>query len=298
MAFFFAGTADTKGLPVISGLVGHSGKHGCRLYCGFPGRHKPGAPMYYPAVLKPNNHYPDDYHHPDFDVANISSPNINEYLSNLQRLLQATTMAMYKELHLEAGISRPSICLGLQADLMLAIPSCFPLDLMHLCSLNILQLMIDIWQNKVDPKVVFHTSGKPSFIVLDMSDAWKTHGTLVASTRPYLPSSFDRPPRNPALKINSGYKVCEFLLYFWVLGPAVFRLILPHHLWRHYCKLVCATRIVHQRKIYHAQIVQAHDLLIQWEKEFEEEYYAHNIDHLHLIRPCIHSMVHLAQETI
>ena len=296
--FFFAGTADTKGLPAISGLVGHSGKHGCRLYCGFPGRHKPGAPMYYPAALKPMNHAPDDYHHPDIDVAtNVSSPNVNEYLTNLKNLLRATTMTTYKELRLETGISRPSICLGLQANLMFPVPTCFPLDLMHLCSINVPQLIIDIWRNKIDPKVDIRTS-KPDFIVLDTGDMWKSHGALVASTRPYLPSSFDRPPRDPALKINSGYKACEFQLYFWVLGPAVFRLVLPHHLWGHFCKLVCAIRIIHQRKIYREQIIKAHNLLIEWENEFEEKYYARDIDRLHFVRPCVHVMVHLAQETI
>ena len=253
--FFFAGTADTRGLPAISGLVGHSGKHGCRLYCGFRGRHKAGAPMYYPAALKLVNHDPGDYHHPDIDVATISSPNVNEYLTNLRNVLQATTMTAFKELRLETGISCPSICLGLQAGLMLPVPSCFPIDLMHLCSINIPQLMIDIWRNKIEPKVDITAPTKPDFIVLDTSDVWKAHGALVASARPYLPSSFDRAPRDPALKINSGYKACEFQLYFWVLGPAVFRLVLPHHLWTDYCELVAATRIIHQRKIQQEQIV-------------------------------------------
>ncbi|KAF8488770.1 hypothetical protein F5888DRAFT_1584042, partial [Russula emetica] len=40
-------TAD--GPTMISGMVGHSGKFGCRLYCGLPGRHG----HYYPVMLKP-----------------------------------------------------------------------------------------------------------------------------------------------------------------------------------------------------------------------------------------------------
>ncbi|KIL54147.1 hypothetical protein M378DRAFT_53248, partial [Amanita muscaria Koide BX008] len=54
----------------------------------------------------------------------------------------------------------------------------------------------------------------------------------------YLPASFDRLPRDPAKKINSGYKAIEWLNYFWVLGPALFWVVLPRTLWMHYCKLV------------------------------------------------------------
>lgn len=35
---------------------------------------------------------------------------------------------------------------------------------------------------------------------------WREHGKRVTSFRKYLPSSYERPPRNPAEKINSGYK--------------------------------------------------------------------------------------------
>ncbi|KAJ6528077.1 hypothetical protein B0H19DRAFT_1195027 [Mycena capillaripes] len=36
-----------------------------------------------------------------------------------------------------------------------------------------------------------------------------------------IPGSFDRPPRNPAEKINSGYKAWERLLYVYGAGPAL-----------------------------------------------------------------------------
>ncbi|KIL54909.1 hypothetical protein M378DRAFT_91721, partial [Amanita muscaria Koide BX008] len=123
--FFLFGTADTKGLPVINGLVGHSGKHGCRLYCGFPGRHKPGIAMHYPAALKPRNHDPRLHFHADINLNLISQPNNNEYDKNLRILLGARTATAYRERRLETGISRPSICLGLQPALTLAIPACF-----------------------------------------------------------------------------------------------------------------------------------------------------------------------------
>ena len=41
----------------------------------------------------------------------------------------------------------------------------------------------------------------------------------------------DRPPRNPAKKISSGYKAWEYLLYIYGLGPALFYNVLPEKYW-------------------------------------------------------------------
>ncbi|KIL55001.1 hypothetical protein M378DRAFT_91551 [Amanita muscaria Koide BX008] len=175
---------------------------------------------------------------------------------------------------------------------------------MHLCSINIPQHLLAVWRNAGDSRIRFDI--KPEFIVLDQNNKWKAHGELVASMRPYLPTSFDqpfrmgldKPPCNPALKINSGFKACEYLLYFWALGPVVFRPVLPHHLWTHFCKLVCATRIIHQRAITRQQIEVAHKLIMEWEIEFEQRYYGRDLSRLHYIRPCIHAMIHTAHETL
>ena len=78
----------------------------------------------------------------------------------------------------------------------------------------------------------------------------------------------------PAKKINSGYKASEYLIYLWMLGPAVFRVVLPLPLWVHFCKLVHGIRVVLQCQITHQQIVTAHRMLNEWEMEFEEIYYA------------------------
>ena len=126
---------------------------------------------------------------------------------------------------------------------------------------------------------------------------WKRHGALVASATPYLPSSFDRPPRNPAKKINSGYKATEFLLYLWGLGPAVFRLVLPGDLWSHFCKLVCAIRLLYQRRIAWEELGKANQMILEWENEFELRYYAREVDRLHLMRPSLHAILHAAHET-
>ncbi|KAF8337291.1 hypothetical protein F5887DRAFT_890610 [Amanita rubescens] len=165
---------------------------------------------------------------------------------------------------------------------------------MHLACLNIPQHLLQIWRNSVKPRL----PNNCPFIVLQSDEAWAAHGALVASARPYLPSSFNRPPRNPAEKVNSGYKAWEFTIYFYVLGPAVFRLVLPDYLWTHFCQLVCGIRIVFQRRITREQVNIAHRMLVKWSKEFEEYYYQRNEALLYLVRPSTHAVLHLALETV
>jgi hypothetical protein len=159
---------------------------------------------------------------------------------------------------------------------MFPVLSCFPLDLMHLCGLNLPQHLLEIWRNaprKNQNKILFDGPNRPQFIVLDNNTKWRDHGKLVKSVKPYLLTCFGRVPWNPVEKINSGYQACEYLLYFWALGPALFRLILPHDLWVHFCKLVCVIWIVQQRCITRQQIFHVHALLLEWEHDFELKYY-------------------------
>ncbi|KIK24141.1 hypothetical protein PISMIDRAFT_82983, partial [Pisolithus microcarpus 441] len=46
-------TADGPGLVYWSGMVGHSGKNGCQMYCGILSRHRTQGKHYYLALLKP-----------------------------------------------------------------------------------------------------------------------------------------------------------------------------------------------------------------------------------------------------
>ncbi|KIL55197.1 hypothetical protein M378DRAFT_91264 [Amanita muscaria Koide BX008] len=293
--FFMFGTADTLGLPIISGLVGHSGSHGCRLYCGFRGRRKENASMYYAAALLPTDYTVENSSHPDFDVARISGPNSSKYARNLSSLMGARTKKDYQVLRLQTGIVKPSICLGLQPTSTLTIPNCFPLDLMHLASLNLPQHLLGIWHNTIKPclpQELAHLG------ILSNDETWKSHGALVASMKPFLPSTFEHAPRNPAEKVNSGYKAWEFLVYFWVIGPAIFRIVMPHDLWTHFCKLVISICIIHQRNIVPEQLKHAHTMIIEWEKEFELVYYQRRADLLHLMRPCVHAILHMPMETV
>lgn len=63
---------------------------------------------------------------------------------------------------------------------------------------------------------------------------WIIHGSAVGHAKKYLPGSFDRPSRNPAEKINSGYKAQEYLTWIYGLCPALLygvllqMCVLPH----------------------------------------------------------------------
>ncbi|KIJ06805.1 hypothetical protein PAXINDRAFT_33456, partial [Paxillus involutus ATCC 200175] len=48
-------TADGPGLVYWDGMVGHSGKNGCRIYCGVVSRRKTNGRHYYPVLIKPRD---------------------------------------------------------------------------------------------------------------------------------------------------------------------------------------------------------------------------------------------------
>jgi hypothetical protein len=113
---------------------------------------------------------------------------------------------------------------------------------------------------------------------------WESHGRDVAAATPYLPGSFDRPPRNIAEKINSGYKAWEWLLYLYGLAPALLFDILPEPYYSHFCKLVRAMRIIQQHRISASDLILADTLLRSFAYEFETLYYQRRQDQLHFCR--------------
>ncbi|KAF8235338.1 hypothetical protein L208DRAFT_1541830 [Tricholoma matsutake] len=131
-----------------------------------------------------------------------------------------------------------------------------------------------------------------------VGDVWVDRGKLVADATPYFPSSFHRPPCNPAEKISSGYKAIEYFLYLFGLGPTFFRTILPQKYWRNFCKLVRGVCIIIKRSIRGRQLQEAHSYLVQFVKEFENLYYQRHVDRLHFCCPCLHALLHAAPEVL
>lgn len=299
--FLAFATADGPGMCYLSGHVGHKGCLGCRLHCGMPGRYKPQAKTYYPATQIPRDYDVQGSNHPDIDLRAEPDPNApslaDQYLKNLTALLGAKNNTEYKRLRRATGLTKPSIFSGLPAEQMFPIPGCFPSDIMHLVSINIPDLLFGLWRGS--SKIFDKRDNKGTWDWLFLKgDTWKTQGQAVADTRSFLPGSFDRPPRNPETKMNSGYKAIEYLVYMYCLGPALFHDIMPDKYWTHFCKLVRGIRIVHQRTIHMDELKEAHRLLIEYVEEFETLYYQRKAIRLHFVRQSIHALIHMARTSL
>ncbi|PSR74879.1 hypothetical protein PHLCEN_2v9487 [Hermanssonia centrifuga] len=249
--FFAYGAADGPGMTYLNGAVGHLGAHGCRLYCTQKGRLKPGGSHYYPACLKPHNYNIEGSSHNDVSLREPPSVNYGEqcvarHAESLRKVLGSRNPTVFKRIRLETGLTKPSLFSGLPSARRFPIPLCFPADIMHLVALNIPDLYFALTRgtlacNPKDDKATWDW-------ICFKGDPWKTLGDAVANARTYLPGSFDRPPRNPAKAMNSGYKAIEYLTLFYGLGPAMFRPLQQEKYWQNYCKLVRAVQLLHQRR--------------------------------------------------
>lgn len=294
-------TADGPAMAMLSGFVGHQGRVHCRFYCPLIGRHKPGASQYYPVRLKPDNYSVSGCDHGDVDLDALlksftSLEASTRYQANLAQVVLSSGRSQYEKNRLATGIVKPSIFSGLQKQYTTAIPGLFAGDIMHLFTLNAPDLFIPLWRgkfecDKTDDRVLW------DWAVLN-GDLWIEHGKCVAACTPYIPGSFDRPPRNPAEKINSGYKAWEFLLYFYGLGPCLFFGLLPDKYWENYCVYVHAVQILLQESCLPSEVLEAHKLLLKFSDDFEAFYVQRKTNRLHFIRPSIHSPSHIPFETI
>ena len=292
--YVLLGAADGPGLAYLNGLTGHSGAFGCRLYCPVKGRRKVDASHYYPALLKPLSYAVEGCDHPDVNGSHLPIGNRTEYKTALDLVLNSRTQAQHTLNRKNTGITKPSIFSGFPENHCLGVPHCFGTDLMHLISLNIPEILIKLWRGTLecDPNDDKETW---DWAVLT-GDVWKEHGQQVANTRPYLPGSFDRPPRNPAEKILSGYKAWEYLTYLFSLGPGLFYDLLPEKYWKNFCKLVAGVRLLHQKSISKAELLRGHTLLVEFENGFELLYYQRKESRLHFCRQSIHTLLHIGPE--
>ena len=167
---------------------------------------------------------------------------------------------------------------------------------MHGPTLNMGDLLLPLWRK------TFRVSGDDIRGNWDwgllVGDVWKEHGAAVAGCREYIPGFIDHPPRNIAEKINSGYKAKEWQTYLYGLAPALLKGILPDKYWKNFCKLVYAIRILHQRIIPRSQLAEAHKYIKLFCIEFEDIYVQRRADRLHMVRPSVHAILHMASETV
>ena len=76
-------TADGPGLVCWDGMVGHSGKKGCRVYCPMQGRRKIQGTHYYPVLSKPLDNCAPGSDHPDINVFQLPLGGSGDYAINL-----------------------------------------------------------------------------------------------------------------------------------------------------------------------------------------------------------------------
>ncbi|KAI0349238.1 hypothetical protein OH77DRAFT_1415387 [Trametes cingulata] len=287
--FFAFGMADGPGMAMFEGTVGHHGAFGCRVLCGLLGRHKPGCPHYYPALLRPLGISVADGEHEDVLLASLRGPSVEEYDRNLRLLLSARNENQYKQLRRATGLCKPSIVSGLPRAL--PIPFCFPPDLMHLSWLNIPELYLSLWRGTIKGS----TQSDPKTWVCAVwatDEKWIAHGRRVERAMPFLPGFFDRPPRNIAEKVNSGYKATEFKTWFYNYAPAMLRDELPEAFWEQLCELVRGLTLLYAETVMPEEVVESKQQLSAAVLHHELLYYARDPDRLHVVRPCIHSVWH------
>ncbi|KAF9066907.1 hypothetical protein BDP27DRAFT_1384101 [Rhodocollybia butyracea] len=168
---------------------------------------------------------------------------------------------------------------------------------MHLPALNIPDLYLSLWRGTMECDKNDNKDTWDWAVFRDIS-IWKEHGREVAAATPYIPGSFDRPPRNPAEKMNSGYKAWEYLLYFFGLGPCLFYGRLPHKYWMQYCKLVQGVTILLQDSIAQAEIKESNNRLSEACVEFEELYIQRKAEQIHFAWPSMHNIAHMPHEVL
>ncbi|EJD40588.1 hypothetical protein AURDEDRAFT_69965, partial [Auricularia subglabra TFB-10046 SS5] len=285
--------ADGPAMTQWNGLVGHSGRLGCRFLCSMLGRHKPSqGGHHYPVMLKPVDYNVPGCNHPDYDPANLPPVYSANYAANLASVCAATGPTDYRRRRAETGICKPSILSGLRSA-TLGVPRMCAGDIMHLV-LNLGDLLVGLWRGTID-----HASSDPPdawrWRVL-VGEVWQQHGRDVAFCIIFLPSSYDRAPRNPAEKINSGYKQWEFLIWLFGLGLGLLYKVLPDDYWRSYCKLVRGIRMLYLRRLTPLDIATMHRLLVEFILEFERLYVQGRADRIQFVRQSIHVLSHMAPE--
>jgi hypothetical protein len=85
-------------MAIISGMVRHSGKFGCCLYCALPGCHWDKDRHYYPVMLKPDAYSVTGYDHDNILLSDLRwyQQGISAcYYDNLSKLLRAKNLMQF-----------------------------------------------------------------------------------------------------------------------------------------------------------------------------------------------------------
>jgi len=143
-------TADSPVMAMVLGMVGHSERFSCQLYCSLFGCCRERDGHYYPVMLKPNAYKVTSCDHNDImfsDLKQYQQGIFVHYHDNLCKLLVANNPTQFKDRHLDTGLCKQTILSGLQSGL--GILNIFPLDIMHLINLNNPDLLLGLWHGTI-----------------------------------------------------------------------------------------------------------------------------------------------------
>jgi hypothetical protein len=286
--------ADGPALSKIHGTVGHPGMHGCRDNCPHTSRlyH---CRFYFPACQRPHGPGVQASEPDDIDPRRVRRGTPEEYAEKVRRILSARDSKTFARIRKETGISKPSVFTALER--MFPFPYCLTSDVMHLNGNNITSLFHALWRGIPGGKDR-SSSDDPThwdWAVLADADEWSAHGLWIEYAARYLPPSFERTPRNPAEKWNTGYKTWEALLWFWSLAPGFLHGVLPEPYFTNYCTLVKAGRGLMDRERSVKEIQQIALDIICFYEQFEDVYYQGNSERMWMVRQALHTLLHCAR---
>ena len=142
-------TTDGPGLVYWDGMVGHSGKNGCRVYCGTPGQRKHHGMHYYPALLRPSSHIVGGSDHPDIDVFERPLGGSSDYGENLEKIVSVLNQTQWNKMKTKTSLTKPPLILGLDPKCSLGVPISITTDTMHLAG-NLSDLLITLWRGTIN----------------------------------------------------------------------------------------------------------------------------------------------------
>jgi hypothetical protein len=148
--YLFLGAADSSGMTYLNGLAGHLGAFGCCLYFLCKECPKKEGNHYYLALLNSDNYTVKGCDHPNVNPVHLPIGNSQHYQTAFNQVLCSTTSANHAINRCNTGNSKPSIFSGFPERQTLGIPLCFGGDLMHLISLNIPDLLLNLWCGCLD----------------------------------------------------------------------------------------------------------------------------------------------------
>ncbi|KAL0564720.1 hypothetical protein V5O48_017319 [Marasmius crinis-equi] len=289
-------TADGPAIAATSGLVGHSGKFGCRLYCELPGRRRHEDSHYYPALLKPLDYHEEGCLHPDVtpdDLIRFNSNTAQRYHDNLKLLLKARNPTQYNKQRVDTSIVKQTILLGLPSRP--DVPNLFVLDAMHWSAINKPDEFFALWRATIN---VYPPDSRDSWdwAVLE-GKKWDRHGKTVDLSRKFIPPPWGT-PRDPTKKLQTKYKAIKKLMYLYGLAPPLLHNILPKRYWLHFCKYITGSKLLLGWKVAPEDLIKGNWLMLEALFEFEELYIQPHPEQIHFARQSTHIDDHVTKEIV